>query len=134
MENAKAAQKSARATKKQYELLTFIDAFIRENKYGPSYREVMNALGYKSVSTVAIHIDGLIASGYLRKKDNSARSIEVLKRYDVAKSEPSAWAAAGHEQWLVEVVKGKIASGELGERQVKALQDTLEILGVSTAK
>lgn len=68
-----------RPTKKQRELLNYLDTFIRENGYGPSYREVMRALEYKSVSTVATHVDGLIARGFLRKKDNSARSLEVVK-------------------------------------------------------
>lgn len=67
-----------RATKKQQELLKFVDSFIREHGYGPSYREIMNGLGYKSVSTVAIHIDGLITKGYLNRRDNSARSLEVV--------------------------------------------------------
>lgn len=67
-----------RPTKKQRELLNFIDGFIKGNGYGPSYREVMRALDYKSVSTVATHIDGLIARGFLRKKDNSARTLEVV--------------------------------------------------------
>ncbi len=67
-----------RATKKQQELLQFIDGFIKGNGYGPSYREIMRALGYKSVSTVAVHVDGLIARGYLRKRNHSARSIEVV--------------------------------------------------------
>lgn len=69
---------SERATKKQQELLQFIDGFVKGNGYGPSYREVMRALGYKSVSTVAIHVDQLIAKGYLVKKDNSARSLSVV--------------------------------------------------------
>ena len=73
---------SDRSSKKQRDLLLFIDGFIKGNGYGPSYREVMRALGYKSVSTVAIHIDGLIQKGYLRKKDHSARSIEVVTLQD----------------------------------------------------
>jgi hypothetical protein len=67
-----------RSTKRQRELLDFVDAFIKQHGYGPSYREVMTGLGYKSVSTVAIHINGLIEKGYLRKRDNSARSLEVV--------------------------------------------------------
>ena len=57
-----------RQTKKQRELLLFVDRFIKEHGYGPSYREVMAGMGYKSVSTVAVHIDGLIEKGYLRKQ------------------------------------------------------------------
>jgi repressor LexA len=69
-----------RPTKKQRELLSFIDGFIKGNGYGPSYREIMRALDYKSVSTVATHVDGLIARGWLVKKDNSARTLEVVAR------------------------------------------------------
>lgn len=67
-----------RASKKQQELLGFVDRFIKEHGYGPSYREIMGALGYRSVSTVAVHIEGLIAKGYLARRDKSARSLEVI--------------------------------------------------------
>lgn len=72
--------KRERATKKQQELLQFVDGFIREHGYGPSYREVMNALQYKSVSTVAVHINGLVAKGYLHRRDASPRSLEVVTK------------------------------------------------------
>lgn len=65
-------------TKKQQILLQFIDGFIKGNGYGPSYREIARALGYKSVSTVAVHVDALIAKGYLQKSDGySVRSLLV---------------------------------------------------------
>lgn len=69
-----------RASKKQRELLAFIENFIHSTGYGPSYREIMRALDYKSVSTVAVHVDGLIACGLLRKTDNSARSLEIISK------------------------------------------------------
>lgn len=97
-----------RSTKKQKELLSFVDGFIKEHGYGPSYREVMNGMGYKSVSTVAIHIDGLISKGYIRKRDNSARSLEVVSSdYKVGSGPSSATTAAGtaKEKWLVEAVE-----------------------------
>ncbi|OYX34461.1 hypothetical protein B7Z00_05315, partial [Candidatus Saccharibacteria bacterium 32-50-10] len=53
-----------RPTKKQRELLSFIDGFIKGYGYGPSYREIMRALDYKSVSTVATHVNGLVARGW----------------------------------------------------------------------
>ena len=65
-------------TKKQRELLTFIDNFTKGNGYSPSFREIMRALEYRSVSTVATHVNGLIARGYLIKREHSARSLEVV--------------------------------------------------------
>jgi SOS-response transcriptional repressor LexA len=67
-----------RPTKKQQQLLTFIDAFIREHGYSPSYREIMTGLNYNSVATVALHVNNLIKRGHLRKRENSARSLEVV--------------------------------------------------------
>lgn len=97
-----------RSTKKQKELLTWVDAFIKEHGYGPSYREIMNGLGYKSVSTVAIHINGLISRGYLQKRDNSARSLEVVSSEYGTGAGPSmiksSAAGASKEKWLVEAV------------------------------
>ena len=52
-------------TKKQKIMLDFIDGFIKGNGYSPTLREIMRALGYKSVSTVAKHVDNLVAAGFL---------------------------------------------------------------------
>lgn len=75
-----------RATKKQQLLLEFIQQFIGEHGYGPSYREIMNGMDYKSVSTVATHIDGLIAKGWLRKRTHSARSLEIVNGWSAGLS------------------------------------------------
>jgi repressor LexA len=69
---------SVRPTKKQRELLDYIDTFITANGYSPSFREIMRARNYKSVSTVAAHVDALVVRGHLRKRDNSARTLEVI--------------------------------------------------------
>ncbi|HEY0965740.1 MAG TPA: hypothetical protein VGE13_04660 [Candidatus Saccharimonadales bacterium] len=77
----------ARATKKQQLLLEFVDEFIKEHDYGPSYREIMAALGYKSVSTVAVHVEALITKGFLERSDNSARSLSVVGRTETKPSQ-----------------------------------------------
>ncbi len=120
-------EKNARATKKQRELLAFIDAFIKGNNYGPSYREIMRALGYKSVSTVAIHVNGLIAAGYLRKTDNSARSIEVIQAKPAGTEQKSL-----HEKWLQQIVKKRL-SGDITDEQAKTVRDAMDILGISVS-
>ena len=115
-----------RSSKKQRELLLFIDGFIKGNGYGPSYREVMRALGYKSVSTVAVHIDGLIEKGYLRKKDHSARSIEVVTLQD------DVAPVAVKDSTLVTQLEDEITmrlSSEYDATEVGVLVDAAAILG-----
>lgn len=102
-------ESTPRPSKKQRELLSFIDGFIKGYGYGPSYREIMRALNYKSVSTVATHIDNLIAKGFLIKKDNSARSLTVVE-HDISQAhQPAAHAHVDlHKQWLIERVQMRI--------------------------
>jgi len=126
-----------RSTKRQKELLDFVDAFIQAHGYGPSYREIMNALGYKSVSTVAIHINGLITRGYLRKTDNSARSLEVVTTQLTA-APVSKGPTASQEKWLVSAINQRFdAYGETKNRmtldELYVLIGTLKILGLDAA-
>lgn len=100
-----------RPSKKQRELLSFIDGFIAGHGYGPSYREIMRSLNYKSVSTVAVHVDGLITKGHLRKRDHSARSLEVIdsKRGDATTASP---VNKTQEKWLVSQVNQRFEAYE----------------------
>lgn len=123
-----------RPSKKQRELLSFIDGFIKGNGYGPSYREIMRALDYKSVSTVAVHIDGLIKRGLLYKKDHSARTLEVVYEQSHTAESKSVDTKA-HQAWVVAAVEAKLAqyeqSGEnVTHDDVALLIETLRILGL----
>ena len=100
-----------RPSKKQRELLSFIDSFIAGHGYGPSYREIMRALNYKSVSTVAVHVDGLIKKGHLQKRDHSARSLEVVDSRRVDTS-PVAPVNKTQEKWLVTQVNQRFTEYE----------------------
>lgn len=93
-----------RPTKKQRELLSYIEEFISEHGYSPSYREVMRALNYTSVATVALHINSLIKRGHLRKRDRSARSLEVIKVIETDKKLPTNEVKESEEKWLVEKI------------------------------
>lgn len=114
-----------RSSKKQRELLNFVDVFIQGHGYGPSYREIMRGLGYKSVSTVAIHIDGLIMKGYLRKRDHSARSLEVITtHFDDAPIRKGPTPA--QEKWLINSVTAKF--DELDSTNSPDILDELYVL------
>ena len=112
-----------RASKKQQELLSFVDGFIKGNGYGPSYREIMRALGYKSVSTVAIHIEGLIAKGYLARRDKSARSLEVVGMRS------STLAPADVPDTIETQLRDRLATMQLTVEQARTVADALDLLG-----
>lgn len=96
----------SRPTKKQTELLEYLKGFISIHGYGPSYREIQKALGYSSVSTVAIHIDGLIKAGKIRKKDFSARSLEIIADTNTLTESQQKWLLKkGHELGFEKVKK-----------------------------
>jgi SOS-response transcriptional repressor LexA len=124
----------SRPSKKQRELLSFIDGFIKGNGYGPSYREIMRALDYKSVSTVAVHVDGLIKRGFLDKKDHSARSLEVVKdSITVAASQDIDTKV--HHAWLIGYVELKLEQYEqsddgAGRDDVAIVIESLRIMGL----
>jgi len=65
-------------TKKQTELLAFIRRFTDEHDYSPSYREIQAALGLRSVSAVAEHVENCVTRGFLHKSPNAARSLEII--------------------------------------------------------
>jgi repressor LexA len=130
---------TVRPTKKQRELLSFIEQFIGEHGYSPSYREVMAGLNYTSVATVALHINNLIRRGHLRKRDHSARSLEVVSPSEPAKV-VSNEIKPGEERWLVEKVEhlfaeleqtGEVAAEHLDHLYV--LVGALKVLGLDGA-
>lgn len=127
-----------RSTKKQKELLDFVDGFIAEHGYGPSYREIMRLIGYKSVSTVAVHIDGLIKKGYLRKRDHSARSLEVVSTQMVSKEPSKTVPSAAREKWITAAINERFERYKSDPTQstldeLYVLIGALKILGFEAA-
>ncbi|HSX34361.1 MAG TPA: hypothetical protein VLF62_01835 [Candidatus Saccharimonadales bacterium] len=130
---------TVRPTKKQRELLNYIEQFIGEHGYSPSYREIMTGLNYTSVATVALHINNLIRRGHLRKRDHSARSLEVVSPSEPAKVTSNV-IKAGEEKWLVEKVEHLFAeleqAGEIAGEQLDhlyVLVGALKVLGLDGA-
>ena len=96
-----------RPTKKQSELLGFIETFIKTQGYSPSYREIMKGLNYTSVATVSLHVNSLITRGHLRKRDRSARSLEVVEPSgkETSKSVMPKQLKTSEGKWLVDKVE-----------------------------
>lgn len=129
---------SVRPSKKQKELLTFIENFIKEQGYSPSYREIMNGCNYTSVATVSLHVNNLIKRGHIRKRDRSARSLEVVNGGDEPVS--TNQVAPAEEKWLVGKVEHFFQAAEQSGQnsdeaimQLQTLMSTLKILGLEAA-
>lgn len=65
-------------TDKQVLILEFIKSQIIEKGYPPAVREICDAVGLKSTSTVHSHLNKLEKLGYIRKDPTKPRAIEVL--------------------------------------------------------
>ncbi len=120
--------KTIRPTMRQKQLLQFIADFISEHGYSPSYREIMRGCGYTSVATVALHINSLIKRGHLVKRDNSARSLEVITVEPEDMLIDTTEISAGDEKWLVKIIDAKFKIAEEHGKVDQQEMDSLYVL------
>ena len=66
-------------TRKQHELLTFIDAHLKTTGFSPSFEEMKEALQLRSKSGVHRLISALEERGFLRRRHHRARALEVTR-------------------------------------------------------
>lgn len=86
-------------TKRQKQILDFLELFVDEYGYPPSYEEIARNFGYTSLATVHEHVENLRQKGYIRKSHNASRSIELV---------PTAAAVGAVELPLL----GQVAAGQ----------------------
>jgi repressor LexA len=103
-------------TDKKRQILDFIEQAQRERGYPPSVREIGEAVGLTSSSTVHSHLSSLQQMGYLRRDPTKPRAIEV--RYD-----PSSGAIAERRPVRHIPLLGSVAAGTdvLAEENVEEL-------------
>lgn len=65
-------------SERQLQVLSFIKEKVTERGYPPSVREIGEALGLSSPSTVHSHLSSLVKAGLLRRDPSKPRAIEVL--------------------------------------------------------
>jgi repressor LexA len=66
-------------TRKQYELLSFINQRLAEGGVSPSFEEMKLALGLRSKSGIHRLITGLQERGFIKRLPHRARALEVIK-------------------------------------------------------
>ena len=65
-------------TERQNEVLDVIKKYIADNGYPPTVREIGDILGLSSPATIQVHFDNLVKKGYIKKRSNMNRTIELL--------------------------------------------------------
>ena len=66
-------------TKKQYELLMYIDRHLKQTGFSPSFEEMKDALKLKSKSGIHRLITALEERGFLGRRHHRARALDVLR-------------------------------------------------------
>ncbi len=90
-------------TERQQAILSFIRAEIQKRGYPPSVREIGEAVGLSSSSTVHAHLSHLEEMGYIRRDPTKPRAIEVLVGNETAI----------YRQDIVSLpIVGKVAAGQ----------------------
>ncbi len=69
-------------TRKQYELLVYIDRHLKQTGFSPSFEEMKDALNLKSKSGIHRLISALEERGYLARRHHRARALDVLRLPD----------------------------------------------------
>ena len=108
-------------TDRQRQILDLIGATVRERGYPPSVREIGDAVGLSSPSTVHSHLSALERGGYLRRDPTKPRAIEII---DDGLAERSLHRAPVRDVPLV----GRIAAGS----PILAEEDIQEIYPLPT--
>ena len=113
-------------TRKQHELLLYIDRHLSESGVSPSFEEMKDALDLKSKSGVHRLISALEERGFIRRLANRARALEVLKMPDVKAAAPANIGSplrvpqAANDSIIDLPLHGRIAAGT----PIEALQGT----------
>lgn len=96
-----------KVSKRQQEILNYIKDEVRKKGYPPSVREIGEAVGLASSSTVHGHLSRLEKKGYIRRDPTKPRAIEVLNLNEDQLDDISQTTATTYAP-----VIGKVTAGE----------------------
>lgn len=91
-------------TKRQKEILDFVESYSQRKGYAPSFEEIRKRFKLASVSTVHFHIKNLQKGGWLKKLENTARAISVSEKEPLVKIPLLGIIAAGQP---IEAIENK---------------------------
>lgn len=103
----------AQLSERQQEVLEFIRTTVADRGYPPSVREIGDAIGLSSPSTVHSHLSSLVKAGAIRRDPTKPRAIEIIADTPIHQADP--------EDIRRVPLVGRIAAGSpiLAEEQIE---------------
>ena len=100
-------------TERQREIYDFVVGYADRHGYPPTVREIGEAVGLASPSTVHAHLANLERAGYLKRDPTKPRALELVKRGRAAAAAASSSSGAAPDVGDVRVLPlvGEIAAG-----------------------
>jgi repressor LexA len=109
----------ARLTDRQRQVLEFIDTEVRRRGYPPSVREIGEAVGLSSPSTVHAHLAALQDKGYIHRDPTKPRALEIT-------FEPTSGATVDRRPVRHVPLVGDVAAGT-GVLAAENIEETLPV-------
>jgi repressor LexA len=101
-------------TRKQHELLVFIDRHLKETGFSPSFEEMKDALDLRSKSGIHRLISALEERGFLTRRHHRARALEVVRMPEDVSARVQQ--RPGDAQFAPNVIRGDFTSRFAGVR------------------
>jgi repressor LexA len=73
-------------TKRQRQILDYLNGYTTSNGYAPSFEEIAEHFNYNSLATVHEHLTNLERKGYIKRSYNESRAIEILPSDVIARA------------------------------------------------
>lgn len=105
----------AALSRREQELLDFLESYFSEKGYSPSIRLIREAMGYRSNSPVQVYLERLEEKGYILREPGKARAIQLLTR-TIRSEQPTGI-----------YLMGTIAAGRIVESFVDCPPEPIEV-------
>lgn len=77
-------------SKRQAQIIAFVREFIAEHEFAPSFEEIAEHFSYRSLATVHEHLTNIQRKGWIRRRYNEFRSIELVSASPSSSSEKTS--------------------------------------------